>query len=161
MQPNVYIGIESYPIEEAKPLLKKYRDLVRAEKNRFLSFSLIIGIAPPPVLKPAFTLIVVYYGNNDNAEEATSAWYIHFHIWKLTLRKNLATPISSFWTFMRYTQFQALSDAAPGPEGRKIYEKGATMTLDDDTVDIAIDNYLNRTSFGSFILITPFIGAEK
>jgi FAD/FMN-containing dehydrogenase len=130
--PMVYAGLVAYPIDDAKQLVRAWRDYMESAPDE-LGSGVAILLAPPeefvpPELhgKPIVAFIAVYAGDAEEGAEAIRP------IQELGDGIDLTQP-------MPYTAFQAMIDPF-APTGWQNYHRGEHIAaLPDEAIDAYVD----------------------
>jgi FAD/FMN-containing dehydrogenase len=134
--PIVLAGLVLHPIDEAKDLIRAYRDYVESAPEE-LATAVAIFMAPPAPFvpqplqgKPVLGMVAVYIGEADEGRDVVAPL------------KELGPPAVDLIQPMPYTAFQAILDPT-APWGLLNYNRGEHLTgLSDE----AIDSYVEHAS---------------
>jgi hypothetical protein len=134
--PIVLAGLVLHPIEEAKDLIRSYRDYVEAAPEE-LGTAVAIFMAPPAPFvpqhlqgNPVLGMVAMYIGDADEGQNVVAPL------------KELGPPAVDMIQQMPYTAFQAILDPT-APWGLLNYNRGEHLT---GLSDGAIDTYVEHAS---------------
>jgi FAD/FMN-containing dehydrogenase len=134
--PMVLAGLVLHPIQEAKHLIRSYRNYVEAAPEE-LATAVAIFMAPPAPFvpqhlqgKPVLGMVAMYIGDADEGQDVVAPL------------KDLGPPAVDLIQPMPYTSFQAILDPT-APWGLLNYNRGEHLT---QLSDGAIDTYVEHAS---------------
>jgi FAD/FMN-containing dehydrogenase len=137
--PTVTAGMVLYPMEQARDVLRFYRDFTAGAPDELGSLALLRIAPPAPFLpeqihgKPVVGIVVCYVGD---AEEGARV---------LQSIKQLGTPVVDLIASKPYVKHQAMLDATV-PSGRHYYWKSEYLSgISDAAIETAI-SYAGRLS---------------
>ena len=153
--PIVLAGLLLHPIDEAKELIRKYRDYVEAAPEE-LSTAIAIFMAPPApfvpehlVGQPVLGMVVMYIGDVEEGRDVVAPL------------KELGPPAVDLVQPMPYTELQAILDPT-APWGLLNYNRGEHLVaLADEAIDTYVEHAteITRTSPWTQVIIFRHGGA--
>jgi FAD/FMN-containing dehydrogenase len=131
--PMVLAGLLIHPIDEAKDLMRAYRDYVDSAPEDLATGTAIIQAPPAEFIpghlhgKPVLGMFVLFIGDPDEGTGVVAPL------------KALGPPAVDLVAPMPYTAFQALIDPF-APPGWQNYHRGMHLpALPDDAIDVQVD----------------------
>jgi hypothetical protein len=135
--PTILGGMILYPMEQAKDVLRFYRDYARSTPDELMVFTVIMTT---PDGLPVIAMIAGWFGLLSEGEQY------------LKPLRNFGTPLADLISEVSYMQHQMMFDAA-APHGLHRYWKSGNLTeIKDDFIDILLEHASRLTSPYSFIL---------
>ena len=151
--PEIMAAQIFYPIENAKQVLKFYRDFTSHEADELAGYALIVKIPPADPFPEAFqgkTAIAVLAGYAGNLDDGKAA---------LEPLKNFGNPILRVITPMPYLALQTSFDQN-APNGLRNYWKAHYMDdLTDEAIDVLVEHTRHFPGVFSAVGFEPFGGA--
>jgi len=142
--PNVVAGMILYPMEQAKTVMKFYREYARTAPDELMAYS---GFIVTPDGLPVTMLLPAWLGDLEEADK---------HLAPL---RAFGTPLADMVTEMPYSALQSILDAA-APTGIQRYWKSGYFTdLSDELLDIVLKYVATRPSPLSPVLFLHVRGA--
>ena len=142
--PNVKAGMILYPMEQAKSVMKFYREYARTAPDEFMAYS---GFIVTPDGLPVTMLLPAWLGDLEEADK---------HLAPL---RAFGTPIADMVTEMPYTALQSILDAAAPTGIRRYWKSGYFTDLSDELLDIVLKYVATRPSPMSPVLFLHIRGA--
>ena len=131
--PTVLAGLALHPIDEAKDLIRTYRDYVESAPEELSTAVVILQAPPAPFIpehlhgKPVLGMAGIYIGDVDEGREVMAPL------------KELGPPAVDMIQPMPYTAFQASLDPF-APRGWLNYTRGEHLTgLQDEAIDTYVE----------------------
>jgi FAD/FMN-containing dehydrogenase len=131
--PMVLGGLALHPIEDAKNVIRGYRDYVETAPEELATGTAILQAPPAPFIpehlhgKPVLAILALYIGDQDEGAEV------------MTPLKELGPPAVDMIQPMPYTAFQAIVDPF-NPPGLLNYHRGMHLSgLDDEAIDTYVE----------------------
>jgi FAD/FMN-containing dehydrogenase len=134
--PVVLAGLVLHPIDEAKDLIRAYRDYVETAPEELATATAIFMAPPAPFVpqhlhgKPVLGMVAMYVGDADEGHDIVAPL------------KELGPPAVDLIQPMPYTAFQAILDPT-APWGLLNYNRGEYLA---GLSDAAIDTYVEHTT---------------
>src|ERR671911_329510 len=125
-------GLALHPIDDAKNVIRGYRDYVETAPEELATGTVIVQAPPAPFIpehlqgKPALGIVAMYIGDADEGREVMAPL------------KELGAPAVDLIQPMPYTAFEALLDPF-NPKGLLNYHRGMHLS---GLADEAIDTYV-------------------
>lgn len=142
--PTILGGMILYPMDQARDVLRFYRDFARNTPDDLMVFA--VFMTTPDGL-PVVALIAGWFGPLAEGEQY------------LQPLRNFGTPLVDLITEVPYLQHQTIFDAAT-PHGLPRYWKSGNLpNLEDEFIDIVLEQAAQKTSPFSFILFFHIKGA--
>lgn len=135
--PNVVAGMILYPMDQAKEVLKFYRDYTRTAPDELMAYS---GFIVTPDGMPVAFVLPAWMGAKEDADRY------------LAPLRSFGSPLADMVTEMPYTQLQSILDAAAPAGLRRYWKSGYFKTISDELLDVIIRNIATRPS-----PFTPFL----
>lgn len=142
--PNVVAGMILYPMEQAKAVMKFYREYARTAPDELMAYS---GFIVTPDGLPVTMLLPAWMGDIKEADK---------HLAPL---RGFGTPLADMITEMPYTALQSILDAAAPPGIRRYWKSGYFTDLSDELLDIVLKHVATRPSPLSPVLFLHMRGA--
>ena len=142
--PNVVAGMILYPMEQAKAVMKFYREYARTAPDELMAYS---GFIVTPDGLPVTMLLPAWLGDIEEADK---------HLAPL---RAFGTPIADMVTEMPYTALQTILDAAAPSGIRRYWKSGYFTDLSDELLDIVLKHVATRPSPLSPVLFLHMRGA--
>jgi len=142
--PNVMAGMILYPMEQAKSVMKFYREYARTAPDELMAYS---GFIVTPDGLPVTMLLPAWLGDLEDADK---------HLAPL---RAFGTPIADMVTEMPYTALQSILDAAAPTGIRRYWKSGYFTDLSDELLDIVLKYLATRPSPMSPVLFLHIRGA--
>jgi len=152
--PEVYGGIVLYPAEQAREILRQYREWARTAPDEVTTILMLQRNAFPwaePELqgRPIVGIGALYSGAADRGEPVLAPLYQFGNVLASSVQKR-------FWT-----QHQSMIDAS-APAGRLYYWKSHYLPgLSDAAIDVIVDNAWQFSSPYSLTLLSHMGGAIR
>ena len=131
--PTVLAGLALHPIDDAKDLIRGYRDYVESAPEELSTGVVILQAPPAPFIpehlhgKPVLGMAGIYIGDVDEGRDV------------MTPLKELGTPAVDMIQPMPYTAFQASLDPF-APKGWLNYTRGEHLAeLSDEAIDTYVE----------------------
>ncbi|UFH53214.1 FAD-binding oxidoreductase [Spirosoma sp. KNUC1025] len=142
--PTVVGGMILYPQNQAKDVLRFYRDFARSTPDELMVFAALLNT---PDGMPVIALLVGWFGPLSDAEH------------QLKPLREFGTPLADLIAEVPYLQHQAIFDAAT-PHGMPRYWKSGNLPeIQDDFIEIVTTQAARQPSPFSFILFFHIKGA--
>jgi len=142
--PNVVAGMILYPMEQAKTVMKFYREYARTAPDELMAYS---GFIVTPDGLPVTMLLPAWLGDLEEADK---------HLAPL---RAFGTPLADMVTEMPYTALQSILDAAARTGIRRYWKSGYFTDLSDELLDIVLKYVATRPSPLSPVLFLHVRGA--
>jgi FAD/FMN-containing dehydrogenase len=142
--PNVVAGMILYPMEQAKAVMKFYREYARTAPDELMAYS---GFFVTPEGLPVTMLLPAWLGDLEEADK---------HLIPL---RSFGTPLADMITEMPYTALQSILDAAAPTGIRRYWKSGYFTDLSDELLDIILKYVATRPSPLSPVLFLHMRGA--
>jgi FAD/FMN-containing dehydrogenase len=142
--PNVKAGMILYPMEQAKSVMKFYREYARTAPDELMAYS---GFIVTPDGLPVTMLLPAWLGDLEEADK---------HLAPL---RAFGTPLADMVTEMPYTALQSILDAAAPTGIRRYWKSGYFTDLSDELLDIVLKYVATRPSPMSPVLFLHIRGA--
>jgi len=142
--PNVKAGMILYPMEQAKSVMKFYREYARTAPDELMAYS---GFIVTPEGLPVTMLLPAWLGDLEEADK---------HLAPL---RAFGTPLADMVTEMPYTALQSILDAAAPTGIRRYWKSGYFTDLSDELLDIVLKYVATRPSPMSPVLFLHIRGA--
>jgi FAD/FMN-containing dehydrogenase len=141
----VLAGKISYPLSQAREVLRFYREFTRAAPDELTAYA---AFATTSHGLPVISISLCYAGSVAEGERLVAP-----------LRR-FGSPLIDLVHPRPY--FQAISSDAGDPDGRHYYEQASSLQeLSDDVIDLIADYSATRTSPSSEVLIQHVHGAAR
>ena len=151
--PEIMAAQVFYPIEDAKQVLKFYREFTSNAADELAGYALVVRVPPTDLFpeehrgKTAIALVVSYAGSLDDGKIA------------LEPLENLGNPILRILMPMSYIALQTSFDQG-APKGMRYYWKAHYIDhLSDEAIDVFVNNTKDIPGPLSVIGFEPFGGA--
>ncbi len=141
---NVMAGMILYPMEQAKSVMKFYREYARTAPDELMAYS---GFIVTPDGLPVTMLLPAWLGDLEEADK---------HIAPL---RAFGTPIADMIAEIPYTALQSILDAAAPTGIRRYWKSGYFTDLSDELLDIVLKYVATRPSPMSPVLFLHIRGA--
>ncbi len=135
--PTILGGMVLYPQEQAKEVLRFYRDFARNTSDELMIFAALLNT---PDGLPVVALLVGWFGPVSEGEQ---------HLKPL---RDFGTPLADLIAEVPYVQHQALFDAATPHGMHRYWKSGNLPEIKDDFIDVLIEQATRQPSPFSFIL---------
>ena len=142
--PNVVAGMILYPMEQAKAVMKFYREYARTAPDELMAYS---GFIVTPEGLPVTMLLPAWLGDLDEADKY------------LAPLRSFGTPLADMVAEMPYTSLQSILDAAAPTGIRRYWKSGYFTDLSDQLLDIVLKYVATRPSPMSPVLFLHVRGA--
>ena len=142
--PNVMAGMILYPMEQAKSVMKFYREYARTAPDELMAYS---GFIVTPDGLPVTMLLPAWLGDMEEADK---------HLGPL---RAFGSPLADMVTEMPYTALQSILDAAAPTGIRRYWKSGYFTDLSDELLDIVLKYLATRPSPMSPVLFLHIRGA--
>jgi FAD/FMN-containing dehydrogenase len=142
--PNVMAGMILYPMEQAKAVMKFYREYARTAPDELMAYS---GFIVTPDGLPVTMLLPAWLGDIEEADK---------HLAPL---RAFGTPLADMVAEMPYTSLQSILDAAAPTGIRRYWKSGYFTDLSDELIDIVLKYLATRPSPMSPVLFLHIRGA--
>jgi FAD/FMN-containing dehydrogenase len=143
---TVFAGVVVYPWEQAKQIVRRYRDFARTAPDELTAHILLICM---PDGTPAVAIAACYNGAIEAGEAALKAV------------RSWGPPLDDGLRPMPYVEFQSMFDAA-NPTGSRYYWKSSVLKeLSDEAIDTLVDHFPSVPSPRSSVLIEQLGGAVR
>ena len=151
--PIVLGGMLMYPVEQAREVIRFYRDFI-AEAPDELGGGCALVTAPPEPCVPepvqgtqVLAVIVCYFGPVEEGEEAIRP-----------LRESVPPAVDMVQP-MPYTALQSMIDAGNPPGMQNYWKAGFLDELPDEAIDVFVEQAQKVTSPLTSVLLMPMGGA--
>ena len=141
--PIVLGGLALHPIDDAKNVIRGYRDYVETAPEELSTGTVILQAPPAPFIpehlqgKPVLAILAIYIGDADEGREVMAPL------------KELGPPAVDMIQPMPYTAFQALVDPF-NPPGLLNYHRGMHLSgLPDEAIDTYVEYASEIARFSS------------
>lgn len=142
--PNVVAGMILYPMDQAKAVMKFYREYARTVPDELMAYS---GFIVTPDGLPVTMLLPAWLGDIEEADKY------------LAPLRAFGTPLADMVTEMPYTALQSILDAAAPAGMRRYWKSGYFTDLSDELLDIVLKHLATRPSPLSPVLFLHMRGA--
>jgi hypothetical protein len=142
--PTILGGMVLYPQDQAKEVLRFYRDFARSTPDELMVFAALMNT---PDGMPVIALIAGWFGPLTTGEQY------------LKPLRNFGTPLADLIAEVPYTQHQTLFDAATPHGMHRYWKSGNLPKIEDRFIDVVIDQAARQPSPYSFILFFHIKGA--
>ena len=143
MSPTITGGMVLYPMEQAREVLRFYRDYSKGTPDDLTVFA---GLLTTPDCHDVVAIITAWFGAAGEAAQYMDP-----------IRK-FGTPIADLIGPMSYSQLQTMFDAATPPGMRRYWKSGYFPEIPDDLIEVVLKHAEIKTSPYSFILILHMHG---
>ncbi len=141
--PTITGGMVLYPMEQAREVLRFYRDYSKGSPDDLTVFA---GLLTTPDGHDVAALIAAWFGPTSEAAQ------------HLDPVRKFGTPIADLIGPMSYLQLQTMFDAATPHGMRRYWKSGYFPSVPDDLIDVVLKHASAKTSPYSFILILHMHG---
>ncbi|WP_018622546.1 FAD-binding oxidoreductase [Spirosoma luteum] len=135
--PTILGGMVLYPQNQAKEVLRFYRDFARNTSDELMIFAALLNT---PDGLPVVALLVGWFGPVSEGEQ---------HLKPL---RDFGTPLADLIAEVPYVQHQSLFDAATPHGMHRYWKSGNLLEIKDDFIDVVIEQATRQPSPFSFIL---------
>jgi FAD/FMN-containing dehydrogenase len=143
MSPTITGGMVLYPMDQAREVLRRYRDYSRGTPDDLTVFAALLTT---PDGHDVVAIIAAWFGAAGDAAQ------------HLDPVRTLGTPIADLLGPMSYLQLQTMFDAAVPHGIRRYWKSGYFPAIPDDLIDIVLQHAALKTSPYSLILILHMHG---
>jgi FAD/FMN-containing dehydrogenase len=143
--PNVLAGLVVYPFDQAKKVLRSYREWLPSLPEDATVWVVARKAPPLPFLAPEWhgkevvVLAVFYAGDPKQGEKV------------LAPAQTFGTPAGSYVGVMPYTAWQQMFDPLLTPGSRNYWKSHNFASMPDGAIDVLIESIKHLPSFGSEI----------
>ncbi len=142
--PTILGGMVLYPQDQAKEVLRFYREFARSTPDELMIFA---GLLNTPDGLPVIGLLVGWFGPLADGEK---------HLKPL---RDFGTPLADLIAEVPYTQHQTLFDAATPHGMHRYWKSGNLPQIEDGLIDVIVEQAAKQPSPYSFILFFHMKGA--
>jgi FAD/FMN-containing dehydrogenase len=143
--PTILGGMVLYPMDQAKDVLRFYREFARNTPDELMVFAALLNT---PDGLPVIALLVGWFGPLADGER---------HLKPL---RDFGTPLADLIAEVPYTQHQTIFDAATPHGIHRYWKSGNLPDIEDDFIDIVLEQAARQPSPYSFILFFHIKGAS-
>jgi len=139
------------PGQAAGTIKKAFQTIHSLEEERDIGAVVVIAPGPPPDFQTGIIVLGVYYGSNAVEQGPT----------KLQPFKSIGQAVMTVESPMPFKVLQTMVDGKIGPLGRRVYEKGGALDMNDEAIETMVEIMSKKTSVLSLALFAPTIGAFR
>ena len=143
MSSTIAGGMVLYPMEQAREVLRAYRDYAKGTPD---DLSVFAALLTTPDGHDVVAIIAAWFGPPGEAAS------------HLDPIRKFGTPIADLLGPMSYRQLQSMFDAAVPHGMRRYWKSGYFPTIPDELIDIVLKHAADKTSPYSLILILHMHG---